>query len=648
MPVIVPVVVAILSHFVARLPVFGPLFAKGICIAASFFTLYSMTSLIMASPSDPIRVQLLEMPTTTGTTPILLYVDYLALLPAFLTSLLGTLAILYNIYYMSPFNKAYNVGWEFNRSYSFILLFIGAMIGTVFSGDLLSLLIFLELISICSYALISFWQKEESSLNAAMKCIVLTHIGSLALLVATIIIFSIGGTLTISDIGQRIPIWHPLLPLVFALLLVAALPKSVQFPLHTWLPDGTIAPTSATVLFHVCGFQSGIYMIARFFNHCFHSNLVYVEEFAFPTFFGFVGGLSFMISLIGATTMIVGVLNGLLESDFKRIIAYSTISGLGFVVIGIGLATPLTVAAGLFLMFAHALCYGLMFLIAGAVLYSTGKHNINDLGGLYRSMPITTVFCTIGCLALAAFPLFADFLGKYLLFQGALESGSVFFLIVSFLGCILNAAVAARILHSVFMGRLVLDKDSSPRDPRPLMLLPMLLLSSALIIFGILPSIPLNFLVLPAVRQLGYQIRLVEDINYLITSTGFYDPITIALPILGFFFAIALISSLVRIHSAKKGSVFEEALQPFLSGEDIVFQKSVHAFHLYPALRQVLKIDDVCHLLNVDRVYYCLSESFSALCSSLLRYDIRQQYLYSVLLFVCGAFVVVLVALLAV
>ena len=160
----------------------------------------------------------------------------------------------------------------------------------------------------------------------------MTHVGSMALLMATIIIYSIAGTLEISEIGQRIPLGAPAIAVIFPLLLVAVLPKTVLFPLHTWLPDGTVAPTSATVLFHVCGFQSGIYIIIRFFSDVFRAHVISAPTIPLTLLFGNVTVWSFIVSLIGAITLIIGAFNGLIENDFKRIVAYSTISQLGYIV----------------------------------------------------------------------------------------------------------------------------------------------------------------------------------------------------------------------------------------------------------------------------------------------------------------------------
>jgi NADH:ubiquinone oxidoreductase subunit 5 (subunit L)/multisubunit Na+/H+ antiporter MnhA subunit len=647
--IFMPVTIAVLSHLVAKSPKGGAKLAKAICILASHITLFLVSSLIFAVQYGPIRMQLLTISLPTGIVNVGLYVDYLALVPAFLSSLFTALALTYNVYYLSPYNRAYKVGWEFNRSYSFILLFNGAMLGTLFSSSLLSLLIFWELISVCSYVLISFWNEDQFCLGAAIKCFIMTHVGSMALLMATIIIYSITGTLEISEIGQIIPLGDPAIAVIFPLLLVAVLPKTVLFPLHTWLPDGTVAPTSATVLFHVCGFQSGIYIIIRFFLDVFHAHVISAPAMPLPLLFGNISIWSFVISLIGAITLIIGALNGIVENDFKRIVAYSTISQLGYIVMAVGLTTSLGAVAGLFHMISHALYCGLLFLCAGAVIYATGKHDINEMGGLYHDMPITAICCLIGILSLSTVPLFSDFASKYLIFNATIITGATLFTIIAFLGCLLNVAISIRLFHSVFMQKAAESALNFPiKDPPTSMLAPMILASVALVIFGVAPMIPLNFLVIPAVEQIGFPVNIVTQLGLIETPLGFWNPTAVAISML----TLSTVFACMTLYSRKVAAVYrksasEETLKPFLCGEDLNLLDGPHGYHFYHALTNVLKVDRACHASNVDRAYNALSTKFFSFTQKMHRLDIQQSYFAAVLSFIAGAVVVVLVAILA-
>ncbi|MGQ9551730.1 MAG: proton-conducting transporter transmembrane domain-containing protein, partial [Candidatus Bathycorpusculaceae bacterium] len=167
--ILIPIMTAVFSHLVAKLPKNGAKIAKASCILASYLTLFLVFLLISSVSSEPLKARFFDVSLSYVLVNIGLYVDYLALVPAFLSSFFTALALTYNVYYLSPHNRAYKIGWEFNRSYSFILLFNGAMLGTLFSSSLLSLLIFWEIISVCSYVLISFWNEDKLCLSAAIK-----------------------------------------------------------------------------------------------------------------------------------------------------------------------------------------------------------------------------------------------------------------------------------------------------------------------------------------------------------------------------------------------------------------------------------------------------------------------------------------------
>lgn len=645
----IPIVVAVLSHLVAKMPRDGAKLAKVACILASYITLLLVFSLIFAVQYEPVSTNLVVFSLPSGRVNVGLYVDSLALVPAVLSSFFTALALTYNASYLSPYNRAYRIGWDFNRSYSFILLFNGAMLGTLFSNSLLSLLIFWEAISVCSYVLISFWNENQLCVRAAIKCFVMTHVGSIALLVTTIIIYSSTGTFEISQLGSKIPVGDAVVSVILPLLLVAVLPKSVLFPLHTWLPDGTVAPTSATVLFHVCGFQSGIYLIVRFFSDVFNVHVVSAATMPLAMLFGNVSFWSFLVSIIGATTLIIGALNGIVENDLKRIVAYSTISQLGYIVMSAGLNSALAVTAGLFHMISHALYCGLLFLCAGAVIYATGKHDINKMGGLYRNMPITAICFLVGILSLSTVPLFSDFASKYLIFNATIDAGATLFTVIAFVGCALNAAIAIRLLHSVFMQRAAKSTLNFPiKDPPLSMLIPMILPSLALIIFGVAPIIPLNSLVIPAVKQIGFSVNTVAVSGLIETSLGFWNPLGVAISISAL--SVVFLSMTLFAKKAAAGyreTPSEETFKPFLCGEDSNLLEGPHGVHFYHALTGVLKIDNVCHASNVDRIYDALSTKFFNFCEKLLRLDIQQSYFAAFLAFIVGAAVVVLVAVLA-
>jgi len=643
--IFLPLFIAFLSHWVARTPKIGAKLARSLCVLASYATFFLTCLLFYTVRDGPIKTHFFMVSLPIGVASFGLYIDFLSLAPAFFSSLFTALALTYNVYYLSPYNRAYRVGWDFNRSYSFILLFNGAMLGALFSSNLLGLMIFWELFSICSYALISFWNEDRFSLGAAMKFLVMTHVGSLALLIATVMIFFSAGTLEITELSHAISVCDPIIPVVFLLLLVAALPKTVLFPLHSWLPDATVAPTSTILVFHEGGTLAGVYMFLRFFLDIFRAHVVSTTPMPLPSLFGNVSSWGFIISLIGAVTIIIGALNGLVESDIKRIIAYGSISGLGYAAMAAGLITPLGSIASLFLMISHALCFGLLFLCAGAIIYATGKHDINELGGLYQRMPITAFCFLIGVFTWSTVPLLSEFAGKYLLFHAVINAQATLFTAIAFLGCILNVAVAMRLLHSILMQKHA-KSPFTVEDPPAAMLAPMVLMVILLIVLGVAPTTLLNSLVIPAARDVGLPAIVVTQ--WLVeTPLGFWNPPAIVISMVIF---LALFSS-IMLYLGKAAAFYrktpsEETFKPFLCGEDVNLLDHPYGDYFYHVLTNIVKTDYVCKASDVDVAYNNLSKKFFGFCGKLLRLDIQQNYFAAFASFIAGAIILVLVAIL--
>jgi len=647
--VLMPFAAAPLSHIAARLPRIGGSIAKAICVLTAYLSLLFVSALIPVAHQDPLKAHLFSISLPIGAVNLGLYVDCFSLIPAFLSSLFAALALTYNMHYLSPYNRAYKIGWEFNRSYSFILLFNGAMLGALFSDNLLSLLIFWELVSLCSYVFISFWSKDEFSLSAAIKALIMTHIGGLALLIAAIIIYSVAGTLEIPALGQNIPVGGPITHIILSLLLFAALPKTVLFPLQTWLPDSVIAPTSTILVFHESGTLTGIYLIIRFFLGTLRPHMSFTAGILHPIF-GSMSVWGLIISVIGSITLLIGALNGLVESDFKRIIAYGSISGLGYIAMSAGLATPLSITAALFLAMSHAFTFGLLFLCAGSVVYATGKRDINSMEGLYQQMPVTTLCCLIGVLSMSTVPLLSDFAGKYLIFSAIIDAEAPLLIIIAFLGCVLNAAAAMRLFYSAFMRKTArAPYGLIVKDPAAPMILPMILMSVAVVVFGAAPTVLLSLFIAPAIRQMLHeeQINIVSQQGLIETPFSFWNPMATALTIIAFLTAfIIMILYSKKIRLAYRATVSEEAVKPFICGEDSKILEGPQAYHFYHVLSKFLRVDGLCHALNIDRAYNLLSARFFSLTKKMRCLDIRQSYFSAVLSFAFGALIMTVLAVL--
>jgi NADH-quinone oxidoreductase subunit L len=357
----------------------------------------------------------------------------------------------------------------YSRYYAFMSLFTASMLGLVLASNILQMFVFWELVGLCSYLLIGFWFHKDSARRAATKAFLVTRLGDLGFLIAILVIWSETGELGITEIhelavggaiGSTVMTW-------FALgLFAGAAGKSAQFPLHVWLPDAMEGPTPVSALIHAATMvAAGVYLVARFFP-------VFIEsEEAIVT-----------VATIGAITSIIAALLGIVATDIKRVMAYSTISQLGYMMMGLGVGG---LVAAIFHLFTHAFFKALLFLGAGSVNHATGTFDMRKMGGLRNYMPVTFATVTIASMALVGlFPL-AGFWSKDEILADAWEDRPwVFFVALS--GVFLTALYVGRMLFMTFGGEYrggessEHDGDSvhaKPHESPPIMLAPLVVLA---------------------------------------------------------------------------------------------------------------------------------------------------------------------------
>ncbi|MCH8815854.1 MAG: NADH-quinone oxidoreductase subunit L, partial [Chloroflexi bacterium] len=289
------------------------------------------------------------------------------------------------------YSQEYMRGDEgYNRYFAFMSLFTASMLGLVIASSILQIFVFWELVGVSSYLLIGFWFFKDAARRAATKAFVVTRIGDLGFLIAILIIWSETGELNVpvihelaaaGAIGSTTLTW-------FALgIFAGAAGKSAQFPLHVWLPDAMEGPTPVSALIHAATMVvAGVYLVARFFP------VFAASDDAIVT-----------VAAIGSITAIIAALLGIVATDIKRVLAYSTISQLGYMMMGLGVGGLVAV---MFHLFTHAFFKALLFLGAGSVNHATGTFDMRKMGGLRTAMPITFATMTIGSLALVGiFPL---------------------------------------------------------------------------------------------------------------------------------------------------------------------------------------------------------------------------------------------------
>ena len=299
----------------------------------------------------------------------------------------------------------------YHRYYAFMSLFTASMLGMVLADNLLMLFFFWELVGLCSYLLIGFWFNRPPAANAAKKAFIVTRIGDFGLLAAILLLFSQTGTLDIAQLHNMAlagTLTGAALTWAAIGIFVGAAGKSAQFPLHVWLPDAMEGPTPVSALIHAATMvAAGIFLVARMF----------------PLFEASPEALT-VVSVIGAVTAIFAASIGLVMNDIKRVLAYSTISQLGYMMLGLGTGG---VAVGIFHLFTHAFFKSLLFLGSGTINHATGTFDMRLMGGLRKIMPWTFATFLIASLSIIGIWPLAGFWSKEEILSRSLESQPLLF-----------------------------------------------------------------------------------------------------------------------------------------------------------------------------------------------------------------------------
>ncbi|GLO67799.1 MULTISPECIES: Na+/H+ antiporter subunit A [Oceanobacillus] len=430
------------------------------------------------------------------------YLDGLSLTFSLLISGIGALVILYSIYYLSSKESL-------GHFYTYLMLFMGAMLGVVTSDNMLVLYVFWELTSISSFLLIAFWYQRKRSRDGAKKSLLITVTGGIAMLVGFIMLGQMAGTWSIREVIGNVSSFndHYLFIAAMILVLLGAFTKSAQFPFHIWLPDAMEAPTPVSAYLHSATMvKAGIYLVARF-------TPVFGGE---ATWFWAVTG-------VGLFTLFWGSFNAVRQIDLKALLAYSTISQLGMIMsmFGIGSAAlnlgystesvAFTSAsfAALFHLVNHSTFKGALFMVVGIVDHSVGTRDIRRLGGLITLMPVTFSIALIGSLSMAGLPPFNGFLSKEMFFMAvvniseagffALETWGILLPIVAWVASVFTFVYSAIIVVKTFLGPYQEEKLEHPaHEPKPGMLVSPIIL--ALLVIGVFffPNIIGKNLITPA------------------------------------------------------------------------------------------------------------------------------------------------------
>lgn len=345
-------------------------------------------------------------------------------------------------------------------------LFAAAMLALVLADNLLLLYIAWELVGICSYLLIGFFYDRRPAAEAAKKAFITTRIGDVGLLIGILLLFAKTGTFELSAIFTMVEnggISETVITAAAVLLFLGAIGKSAQFPLHVWLPDAMEGPTPVSALVHSATMVvAGVYLVARMFPFYEHSE-----------------SAALMVTLIGAFTAVGAAAIALVVTDIKRILAYSTLTDLGFMLFALG-AGGLT--AGMFHLLIHGFSKAILFLGAGSISHGSGQTDIRQMGGLWRKMPITAVIFGIGALSLGGVPPFGGFFSKDEVITAVFDGRGWGFMAIALLIGFMKALYMGRVFFAVFLGKLKPENEHA-HESSMVMLAPMLVFA-LLALFG--------------------------------------------------------------------------------------------------------------------------------------------------------------------
>ena len=418
---------------------------------------------------------------------IALEVDALGLFFGLLVSTAVFVACLYSIQYMSHDDNV-------PQYYTLLLMLAGGVMGLVLSGDLFNMFIMVEILTFAAVALTAFRNTVTGALEAAFKYLVVGCIGSTCILAGTVILYAQAHTLNFAQLSAMIPgNLTTSTKVAFALLFIGFSTKAFIVPFHPLAADAHgAAPAAISVLISGVLTKSGIYGIIR---------LVY---FLFQTMN--LGTMQFWLVFIGSLSMFVCVTMALAQHDFKRLLAFHSISQIGYVLTAAGLCTAMGISSGLYHAMNHTLFKGLLFLAAGAVLHETGTTNLDKLGGLSKKMPHTTVLFLVGAASISGIPPFNGFASKWMVYQAtymkAVESGNIGFLLVTIIALVtstLTLASFVKVTQSVFFGQLPKEYENVKEVPFG-MRLAMGILALLCILTGLFPGFVTTYLTEPAAR----------------------------------------------------------------------------------------------------------------------------------------------------
>ncbi len=411
------------------------------------------------------------------------YVDGFSVLFSLLVLGIGAFIMVYAGYYMRPYPMK-------GRFLGYLLLFMTAMQGIVVSGNLITMFVFWELTSISSYLLIGYYHEKPEARASALQALLITGFGGLALLGGFVLLaipygsYELSYILSKPEIIQGSNLYLP----AFILIAIGAFTKSAQFPFHFWLPGAMTAPSPVSAYLHSATMvKAGVFLLARL-------NPV-------------LGGTelwSYTLTIVGVTTMFTGAWLSITQVDLKRILAYTTVSALGTLVLLIGTGTEYAINAAIIFLLVHALYKGTLFMMAGNIEKKTGTRDLSQLGGVFKYMPFAAIIMSLALVSMAGVPPMLGFLGKELIYEASVAAPKAygFILILGFLTNVILVFLSLRLAIGIFWGKEP-SYTKTPAEPNLALMLGPFFLVLASFVLGLFPSTMANPLTSKAIMAIS-------------------------------------------------------------------------------------------------------------------------------------------------
>ncbi len=411
------------------------------------------------------------------------YIDGFSMLFSLLVLGIGTFILVYAGYYMRPYPMK-------GRFLGYLLLFMTAMQGIVVSGNLITMFVFWELTSISSYLLIGYFHEKPEARASALQALLITGFGGLALLGGFVLMaipygsYDLAYILSEPDIIKDSNLYLPAL----ILILLGAFTKSAQFPFHFWLPGAMTAPSPVSAYLHSATMvKAGVFLLARF-NPVLGGTEVW----------------TYTLTIVGVTTMFVGAWISITQVDLKKILAYTTVSALGTLVLLIGTGTEYAINAAIIFLVVHALYKGTLFMMAGNIEKKTGTRDIRELGGLFKYMPFAAIVMIMALVSMAGVPPMLGFLGKELIYEASAAAPKAHWFILSlgFMTNVILVFLSLRLAIDIFWGKEPKYSKTPVEPSLPLILGPLLLVLASFVL-GLLPGTMANPLTSKAITSIS-------------------------------------------------------------------------------------------------------------------------------------------------